>query len=88
MEPESFGSTTGVGRGHERRMDGDVDIPEVLEVQQAAASAGAWNAVYVLSAVAGLKHRCSSTQRAPCSSIGAHPASCRFAPRRRDGALR
>ena len=56
VEPESFGSTTEAwAAAMNAAWDGDVDTPEVLEVQQAAASAGAWNAVYVLSAVAGLE---------------------------------
>ena len=56
VEPESFGSTTEAwAAAMNAAWDGDVDTPEVLEVQQAAASAGAWNAVYMLSAVAGLE---------------------------------
>ena len=56
VEPEAFGSTSEAwAAAMNAAWDGDVDTPEVLEVQQAAASAGAWNAVYVLSAVAGLE---------------------------------
>lgn len=56
VNPEGFGCTdeewaAAMGAA----WDGDVDTPEVLNVQQRAALAGAWNAVYVLSAVAGLE---------------------------------
>ncbi|MEC7111415.1 MAG: hypothetical protein VXX03_04685, partial [Candidatus Thermoplasmatota archaeon] len=56
VKPEAFGTTSEAwAAAMNAAWDGDVDTPEVLEVQQAAASAGAWNAVYVLSAVAGLE---------------------------------
>ena len=56
VEPDSFGCTIGEwAEAINTAWDGEVDTPEVLKVQQAAASAGAWNAVYVLSAVAGLE---------------------------------
>ena len=42
VEPEAFGSTSEAwAAAMNAAWDGDVDTPEVLEVQQAAASAGA-----------------------------------------------
>ena len=56
VEPGSFGSTIDEwADAIDAAWDGEVDTPAVLNVQQAAARAGAWNAVYVLSAVAGLE---------------------------------
>jgi len=56
VNPEGFGCTDEAWvAAMNAAWDGDVDTPEVLNVQEHAAQAGAWNAVYVLSAVAGLE---------------------------------
>ena len=56
VEPDKFGCTIDEWTDAiNAAWDAEVDTPAVLNVQQAAARAGAWNAVYVLSAVAGLE---------------------------------